>query len=69
MIPHHALALANQKHPELPRIALDHQDALRFLKKEALPNQAASPLGWGKVLKDRINNNLPKNLRIRMKID
>ncbi len=81
LIPHHAFALANQKNPELPQIALDHQDALRFLKKEALPNHASSPLGWtimtykgialgwGKVLKDRINNNLPKNLRIRMKID
>lgn len=78
LIPHHAFALSNLIGPNFPTLELNKEQAISFLRKEALPvsetkNQGwhlmqykGLNLGWGKVLKDRINNYFPKNLRIRM---
>ncbi|MBK8922757.1 MAG: RNA methyltransferase [Saprospirales bacterium] len=80
-IPSHALALSILLHPDLPRVALGREQALRFLKKEvfdlpperpasgwALACYAGLPLGWMKILRDRWNNYLPNERRIRMDI-
>ena len=64
----------------IPRVELDHRQALSFLKKET-PAVAAVPrgwalavfegnaLGWMKGLGSRINNYYPKEWRIRMDIN
>lgn len=76
-IPSHTLALSNALHPVLPKAELAKEQALLFLKKENIWEQGwprgwtlASyenlPLGWMKVLDNRINNYLPTNWRIRM---
>jgi len=78
-IPEHDVALSLDKNPALPTWALSKEEALNFLKKEELPVPAISSgwyivsyegrgLGWVKVMKNRINNYLPKNWRIRMDI-
>ena len=78
LIPNHALALSNLIGPTFPTLELNREQAISFLRKEALPVSEAKGqgwhlmqynglnLGWGKVLKDRINNYFPKHLRIRM---
>ena len=67
--------------PDLPAMDLDKKTALNYLRKENIANEEGKPqgwhlmryeglnLGWGKILKDRINNYYPKHLRIRMKAD
>ncbi|MFM2267630.1 MAG: hypothetical protein RL757_1071 [Bacteroidota bacterium] len=60
-------------------LALDKTTALHYLKKENIETDAKTgwtlatfeglPLGWLKVLPNRINNYLPKDFRIRMEID
>ena len=74
-VPDHELAMSLIMNAEVPRLALSREEALRFLKKEALPNRFGSQgwhlmqyeglsLGWGNVLPNRINNGLPKSWRI-----
>lgn len=76
-IPEHELAMSVHVAKSLPAVDLEIGTALRFLKKDILENthgvkgwQLAKfdgwPLGWGKWLPNRVNNYLPKNLRIRM---
>lgn len=78
-IPDHQLAMSIALSPDTAKLSLEQEDAIRFLKKETL--HAAIPpkgwylathnglaLGWVKSLGNRINNYLPKNLRIRMAI-
>lgn len=76
LIPDPALALSTLIHPELPRIEVEQEDAIKFLRKE-IPGVIAKvgwqlicynglPLGWVKGLKNRINNYYPKEWRIRM---
>lgn len=76
LIPDPALALSTLIRAELPRIKVDQEEAIKFLRKE-IPQVAAStgwqlisykdlPLGWIKGLKNRINNYYPKEWRIRM---
>lgn len=81
LIPHHALAMSTALSPDLPAMDLDKKTALNYLRKENIANEEGKPqgwhlmryeglnLGWGKILKDRINNYYPKHLRIRMKAD
>jgi NOL1/NOP2/sun family putative RNA methylase len=80
IIPDHELALSNVVNPDLSSIHLDLHLALRFLKKEALPNTFNAngwnlmkyegiSLGWGNALPNRINNGLPKSWRILKEID
>ncbi len=74
-VPDHELAMSLIVDAGVPRLALSKEEALRFLKKEALPNRFGSQgwhlmqyeglsLGWGNVLPNRINNGLPKSWRI-----
>ncbi|MEL6945174.1 MAG: RNA methyltransferase, partial [Bacteroidota bacterium] len=79
LVPAHALALSHLIADEVPKLRLDKQKALEFLKKSPVDNDTDregwhlvtyedSALGWAKVLKNRINNYYPKEWRIRMKI-
>jgi NOL1/NOP2/fmu family ribosome biogenesis protein len=78
-VPDHELAMSLVLNSEVPRLDLSKEEALRFLKKEALPNRFGSQgwhlmqfeglsLGWGNVLPNRINNGLPKSWRILKEI-
>ena len=81
LIPHHALAMSTEVSKEIPTMNLTKETALNYLRKENIANEEGKPqgwhlmtykglnLGWGKILKDRINNYFPKHLRIRMKAD
>lgn len=79
-IPSHALALSGMISESIPRIELPEREALLYLKKEAFelpehPNGWALityqnlPLGWVKVIGNRVNNYLPVEWRIRMKLE
>jgi 16S rRNA C967 or C1407 C5-methylase (RsmB/RsmF family)/NOL1/NOP2/fmu family ribosome biogenesis protein len=81
LIPDHALAMhAELVHSAIPRIELTREQALIFLKKETfdLPDTAPRgwamacygglPLGWLKILPNRMNNYLPAERRIRMQL-
>lgn len=78
-VPSHDLALSTLTSPTLPAVDLDREQALRFLKKDRLElspipqgwtlvRYEGLNLGWIKGLKNRINNYLPKNWRIRMEV-
>lgn len=78
-VPSHALALANYLHPEVPKVLLERERALSFLKKEniwqdgwgrgwTLAGFDGLGLGWLKVLDHRSNNYLPMEWRIRMSL-
>lgn len=76
--PLHDLPLSGLLAPDaFARIELSAQDALRYLRRDALPLEDAPkgwacitcqglPLGWIKHLGNRYNNYYPKNWRIRM---
>lgn len=79
-IPSHALALSGMVSENVQRIDLPERDALLYLKKEtfelpehkngwALVTYQSLPLGWVKVIGDRVNNYLPVEWRIRMKLE
>jgi 16S rRNA C967 or C1407 C5-methylase (RsmB/RsmF family)/NOL1/NOP2/fmu family ribosome biogenesis protein len=79
-VPDHELAMSVLLNPEFQTIELTKDEALRYLKKEALPNNSGKTgwtkicfegrtLGWGNALPNRINNGLPKSWRIRKDID
>ncbi len=78
-VPGHALALSTLAGDEIPKVEVDRETALRYLKKEHLAIDAPARgwalirhqglnLGWIKSLPNRINNYLPKEWRIRMDI-
>lgn len=75
MVPDHQLAMSTLTAHAVPRVALTREQALRYLKKEdpvvqasikgwALMIYEGMPLGWAKILPNRINNYYPKELRI-----
>lgn len=80
-LPEHDLALSAALSEGVPGVELSLEEALLYLKKEtfrpantiakgwATARYKGLGLGWIKVLDNRINNYLPKNLRIRMDID
>ncbi len=79
-IPDHDLALFNTLRNEIPAIDLPLQDALKYLKKESLPNLAnlrgmhlmryeGNGLGWANAVQGRLNNMLPKSWRILKDLD
>ncbi|MCB0706328.1 MAG: hypothetical protein KDC34_13510 [Saprospiraceae bacterium] len=79
-IPDQALAWSLHLSATTPAIELSRDKALQFLKGESFQKEPDWPigwqliryqgfgLGWVKVLPNRINNYLPKSLRIRMAI-
>lgn len=79
IIPNHELALSIHLSKEANCVDVDKDTALLFLKKEEILRDNAvkgwqavkfnnCTIGWGKWLPNRMNNYLPKNLRIRMDI-
>lgn len=75
LVPEHALALSNILRGDVPRIELDYEQSILYLKKKELELSSVKkgwnivsyeghPLGWVNVLSNRINNYYPKELRI-----
>lgn len=81
IIPSIDLALNEAVNENFPTIEVDHDDALRYYKGMNLETPFegeqgwyivrynGNNLGWVKVLKNRINNHLPKSWKIRKSID
>ncbi|MDQ3193298.1 MAG: rRNA methyltransferase [Bacteroidota bacterium] len=80
LIPSHELALSIEIANNVQGIELDYETAIKYLRKVDVSMQTHSMqgwtlvkhkglnLGWIKVLKNRINNYFPKELRIRMEV-
>ena len=80
-VPAPALALSSLAASSIPRVPLQREDALKYLKKEniTLPGNDVEgwalvacqglPLGWIKGLKNRINNYFPREWRILMELE
>lgn len=75
LIPAHELAVSNIIHPAVPKIEADTETALQYLRKADIKIEPGIkgwvllmhqqlPLGWIKVLPNRINNYYPKDWRI-----
>jgi 16S rRNA C967 or C1407 C5-methylase (RsmB/RsmF family)/NOL1/NOP2/fmu family ribosome biogenesis protein len=75
-IPAHPLAMSRILHHQIPRLPLNYEQAVNYLKKQevntdtilkgwALATYEGVTLGWCKVLPNRINNYYPTELRIR----
>jgi len=78
LIPDHALALSTICNPDLPKMELDYENALDYLRKNSLsvefpPSQPmgwtlmayqGAVMGWAKTMPGRINNYYPKDCRI-----
>lgn len=75
LIPEHSLALSKVYSDSIPYLALDYTQAIQYLKKQELNlstnnrgwhlvTYQSLPLGWVKVLANRINNYYPANWRI-----
>lgn len=76
-IPSHALAYQKDLLPEVPRIELDLNEALSYLKKESIQPRPelergiylvcykGNGLGWAKNIGSRFNNLLPIEFRIK----
>ncbi len=75
LVPDHELAQGFIASPDTPRVNVDKETALTYLKKEdiRLPGAPTGwtlicyegfPLGWAKILPNRVNNYYPKELRI-----
>ncbi len=76
LVPDHELALSEAQPHRFNRVALSYEEALTYLRRQDLSLQAPAgwnlltyqslPLGWAKVLPNRINNYYPQEWRIRM---
>ena len=75
LVPEHALAVSNLISPETVAVSLKKEDALQYLRKEAvmiptsqtgwaLVQYETIPLGWVKLLGNRVNNYYPSAWRI-----
>ncbi len=75
LIPDHQLAMSTVIRETIPQVTLTREQALRYLRKEdpevattvkgwTLMMYEGMPLGWAKILPNRINNYYPKELRI-----
>ncbi|MFM9949134.1 MAG: methyltransferase RsmF C-terminal domain-like protein [Saprospiraceae bacterium] len=78
-LPAPEFALSALVHPDVPRVALEREQALHFLKKEPpvfnpvpqgwmLAAYEGLGLGWAKGIGNRVNNYYPKEWRILMQI-
>ncbi len=75
LIPHHEFALSNLLHESIFKVDVNKETALQYLRKQeieidtqhkgwALVCFNTLPLGWAKLLPNRINNYYPKEWRI-----
>ena len=75
LVPEHPLAVSTVLSDDAPRIELDHDQSIQYLKKKDLEistdrkgwnvvTHEGHPLGWINILSNRINNYYPKELRI-----
>jgi NOL1/NOP2/sun family putative RNA methylase len=75
LIPHHELAVSTVINPILTSVEVDLETALQYLRKQdikvgsiikgwALIKYQQLPLGWVKILPNRVNNYYPKEWRI-----
>ncbi|WP_126974154.1 methyltransferase RsmF C-terminal domain-like protein [Gynurincola endophyticus] len=75
LIPEHSLALSRVYADSIPCLAVDYSQAIQYLKKQALNlstnkkgwhlvTYQSLPLGWVKILANRMNNYYPANWRI-----
>lgn len=78
IVPEHDLAMSVHVSSSIPRIELDHEQALQYLRKEGLDHLPGSkgfhlvtylqqPLGWVNHLGNRFNNLYPSEWRIRLR--
>lgn len=79
-IPDHDLALSEIASTNVPRISIARAEALHYMKRESLQldthgirgwailNYEGRDFGWVKALDNRVNNHLPKELRLRAEI-
>jgi 16S rRNA C967 or C1407 C5-methylase (RsmB/RsmF family)/NOL1/NOP2/fmu family ribosome biogenesis protein len=78
LLPEHALALSSIIHSSVTKVELSKEQALNYLRKNemvveqttkgwALATYNNHPLGWMKLLGNRINNYYPKEWRILMR--
>ncbi len=78
-IPAHEVALSIDAAADIPSVAVNREQALRFLKREdmgiadiekgwQMVRYNGLGLGWIKSLGNRVNNYLPRHWRIRMEI-
>lgn len=74
-VPHHELALSLLNPSSTHRINLSREEAINYLKREELKIDSEyrgwalmcyenHPLGWAKILHNRLNNYFPKEIRI-----
>ena len=79
LAPDHQLAMSRLLAPQVQKVTLTKDQALQYLRKEdpalqlsakgwALMEYENMPLGWAKILPNRINNYYPKELRILKEI-
>ena len=75
LIPHHELALSTCINASIPSIVVDKDNALQYLRRQeirlttdlkgwVLLTYQHLPLGWIKILHNRVNNYYPKDWRI-----
>ena len=75
LIPHHELALSTCINTSIPSIVIDKDTALQYLRRQeiklttdlkgwVLLTYQHLPLGWIKILPNRVNNYYPKDWRI-----
>ena len=80
LIPDHQLAMSLILNDDLNKTNVDKQTALKYLKREDIKIPEAKsgwtlicfehhPLGWAKILPNRVNNYFPKELRILKSVD
>lgn len=80
LIPDHALAMSSRLAPQNVAVPLNIEQALQFLRRDdvnlastekgwRLFSYASLPLGWAKMLGNRINNYYPKEWRILRKAE
>ena len=75
LVPNHELAVSLLNNQALHRINLTHEQSISYLKREELRLESdyrgwalmcfeEQPLGWAKILDNRLNNYFPKEIRI-----
>jgi 16S rRNA C967 or C1407 C5-methylase (RsmB/RsmF family)/NOL1/NOP2/fmu family ribosome biogenesis protein len=77
LIPAHGLALSSSLSENIHQVELNLEDAISFLRGESIRVEGEAgwcvakylnkPIGWMKIIQNRMNNYYPKEYRIRMR--